>query len=218
MNQDTRECVVCGVVKPTNEFGVSGKIVRRQCKECFYGARKDKSRLVGRRGRHPDDYRNGKACCSCGEKKSVDEFYKTAKGYPVSYCKVCQHELHKKYMKGKKYTNKPRTEAQRRSDSNERKERARKFYKLIYAYLSVRSCVDCGESNPVVLEFDHINGKKDMAISHMSQRSLRRVVEEIEKCEIRCRSCHKKRHSIENNTLLWQLTKNNGLFDDELPD
>lgn len=217
MNQQTRECVVCGVTKSIDEFGVSGKIIRRQCKVCFYDARRrDRSKLVGRRGRHPDDYRDGKVCCVCGEKKSVDEFYKTARGYPSSYCKPCYSKLHKKY--NKRYMPKPVTEEQEQANRKRAKEKSRKFYKLVYSYLSQRCCIDCGETNVVVLEFDHINGDKDKAVSTMSQCSLVKVMEEIEKCEVRCRSCHKKRHSIENNTLLWQLTKNNGLLDDELPD
>ena len=33
------------------------------------------------------------------------------------------------------------------------------------------SCVDCGESNPIILEFDHIKGEKKSNVSDMGNQS-----------------------------------------------
>lgn len=70
------------------------------------------------------------------------------------------------------------------------REKARNF---IWDYLSENPCVDCGEKNPVVLEFDHINGEKSSSISKMvsSYMSVEKISEEIEKCVVRCANCHR---------------------------
>jgi hypothetical protein len=65
--------------------------------------------------------------------------------------------------------------------------------RIVASYLEIRSCVDCGESDPVVLEFDHVRGVKDRSISDAVRKlGVRRLLEEIAKCEIRCVNCHKR--------------------------
>jgi hypothetical protein len=60
-------------------------------------------------------------------------------------------------------------------------------------YLKAHPCVDCGESDLAVLDFDHVNGKV-MEISRLVlYASVRRIVEEIERCEVRCANCHARR-------------------------
>jgi hypothetical protein len=58
---------------------------------------------------------------------------------------------------------------------------------------SLYSCVDCGESNPLVLEFDHVRGKKKSNVSDMGNQSysLKTIQKEIDKCEVRCANCHR---------------------------
>jgi hypothetical protein len=62
-------------------------------------------------------------------------------------------------------------------------------------YLSTHSCVDCGEEDPVVLEFDHVFGKKKDNIADAIQKawSLKKIQEEIIKCEVRCANCHRRK-------------------------
>ena len=49
-------------------------------------------------------------------------------------------------------------------------------------YFATHPCVDCGESDPIVLEFDHVRGEKVDAISAMIGRGFQfgRIKEEIE--------------------------------------
>jgi len=56
-------------------------------------------------------------------------------------------------------------------------------------------CFDCGNKNPVILEFDHVTGVKRANISDMvsSYYCLKTIKEEIRKCEIRCANCHRKK-------------------------
>jgi hypothetical protein len=56
-------------------------------------------------------------------------------------------------------------------------------------------CLDCGEGNPVVLDFDHVRGEKRANISDMVRwsYSLETIKKEIRKCEVRCSNCHRKK-------------------------
>jgi hypothetical protein len=65
----------------------------------------------------------------------------------------------------------------------------------VYDYLSIHSCVDCGESDPVVLEFDHVREKKEWDIAKMLTQaySWDTILKEIAKCDVRCANCHKRR-------------------------
>ena len=66
---------------------------------------------------------------------------------------------------------------------------------FILQYLVTHPCVDCGEADPIVLEFDHVKGKKTCDISKMSghARSLLVIEKEIAKCEVRCANCHRRK-------------------------
>lgn len=56
-------------------------------------------------------------------------------------------------------------------------------------------CMDCGEKNPVVLEFDHRDPTekvKDIA-KLIHSGSVTRLKEELAKCDVVCANCHRKR-------------------------
>jgi len=79
---------------------------------------------------------------------------------------------------------------------------AKKYSKLtrerirayITTYLKTNPCVDCGETDPVILEFDHIKDK-DFNISDAARKgvSIKKLKDEIAKCEVRCANCHRKK-------------------------
>lgn len=66
---------------------------------------------------------------------------------------------------------------------------------IIRDYLSCHPCVDCGESNPLCLDFDHVRGTKEMNVSKALRKtgtwSIDRLLNEIRKCEVRCANCHR---------------------------
>lgn len=68
--------------------------------------------------------------------------------------------------------------------------------RIVFVYLEDHPCVDCGETNKVVLDFDHFDGQKTINISHELYRGLtvEQLREEITHCEVRCANCHRKRH------------------------
>jgi hypothetical protein len=58
-------------------------------------------------------------------------------------------------------------------------------------YLKENNCVKCGESNPIVLQFDHLRDK-EKNITKLMHSSCKLIViqEEIEKCQVLCANCH----------------------------
>lgn len=66
----------------------------------------------------------------------------------------------------------------------------------LVGYLSSHPCVDCGNRDIRVLEFDHRDGAtKVLPIAVLAGQgySLVRVQAEIEKCDVRCANCHRIR-------------------------
>ena len=63
----------------------------------------------------------------------------------------------------------------------------------VNAYKISVGCCDCGfKKEAVALQFDHVSGKKTLAIA--TCRSVKKVKEEITKCVVRCANCHLIRH------------------------
>jgi len=76
------------------------------------------------------------------------------------------------------------------------------MFAYIFQYLSTHPCVDCGEKDPIVLEFDHRDPTQKLFSISQALRlhyGLGRVCDEIEKCDVRCANCHRRKTSIEGN-------------------
>jgi hypothetical protein len=72
-------------------------------------------------------------------------------------------------------------------------ERRRRGLELVGAHLLSHPCVDCGEADVRVLDFDHRDGAiKGNEVMRLAQdgHSLRRIAAEIDQCDVRCRNCH----------------------------
>jgi len=68
----------------------------------------------------------------------------------------------------------------------------------IWNYLLEHPCVDCGTTDPLVLQFDHFRDKK-YTVSNMTGHglSLETLQEEVAKCKVRCANCHMKKTALE---------------------
>lgn len=71
--------------------------------------------------------------------------------------------------------------------------------KLVFEYLKDNPCADCNESNHILLQFDHVRGKKKANISDMIRNDLswKTILSEIKKCEVVCANCHCLRTSVQ---------------------
>lgn len=64
---------------------------------------------------------------------------------------------------------------------------------FLVTYLREHPCVDCGMSDLFTLDFDHrpeCDKRKDVMQMVKEGFSIPRLMEEIEKCDVRCRNCH----------------------------
>jgi len=57
-----------------------------------------------------------------------------------------------------------------------------------------RGCADCGYRRyHEALDFDHVRGKKEFALSYALNYSLKRALREVAKCDVVCATCHRER-------------------------
>lgn len=141
-----------------------------------------------------------KECYRCKIIKQASEFNWKIRGIRLaSYCKDCSRMyIRNHYEKNQKYY---LLKARRR------------FLKLknvaikyLGPFLKAHPCVDCGEADILVLEFDHRDRKiKSGTINSIIRNSgsLKKIKEEILKCEVRCSNCHRRKTARENES--WKL-------------
>lgn len=136
-----------------------------------------------------------KVCSRCKEKKPLDQFYRKKGRDATAYCKPCQHEYLREYYR--------RTITTKRARRYELAEKyTTRNRRLVLAYLAGHPCVDCGEADVMVLEFDHVRGVKENDIARMIGDcfSTNRIEAEIAKCVVRCANCHRRKTMFERNT------------------
>lgn len=130
-----------------------------------------------------------KRCSRCGETKPVDHFPPVRRGEPrlQSWCRACFAAYGAVYYRNNRDAQKARllrNGAARRGENHEK----------VLEYLNWHPCVDCGETDVIVLEFDHTRDKEvDVARLLASGATWPRIAREIAKCEVRCANCHRLR-------------------------
>lgn len=133
-----------------------------------------------------------KQCSRCKKEKLPEEFnFKFKKlGIRQKACRECtQIEIRNHYKRNREYyiqKAKKRNKIIRARNRN-----------FVWKYLSAHACVDCGENDPIVLEFDHIRNKKFDVAFLQRDHSLDDLKAEIKKCEVRCSNCHKRKTAKE---------------------
>lgn len=113
-----------------------------------------------------------KKCCSCKEIKEKTEFYKKTGDTLQPYCKICLLKYQKnRWIKRKKEA-------------------------IVY---KGSKCIDCGLSYPeepyVIFDFHHTEPKfKEYDWKTIRLLGKNKMYEELDKCELLCSNCHRKRH------------------------
>ena len=92
--------------------------------------------------------------------------------------------------------------------SANRDKQVKKNQLLIILYLIEHPCVDCGETDIVVLQFDHVHGKKRNDVGSMMMFPSVKLFKEIAKCDVRCANCHVKRTArvVNNYRVQWSAS------------
>jgi hypothetical protein len=126
-----------------------------------------------------------KQCSTCREIKPLAEFnrLKKAKDGRQYNCRDCNKQYH--------YDHWERHMEQIRGHTETRRQKIRRF---IVRYLLDHPCVDCGEADIVVLDFDHVGDEKNHNVGYLiTSGTMERVRAEIELCEVVCANCHRRR-------------------------
>lgn len=132
-----------------------------------------------------------KRCARCRQLKPVDEFgYKTT-GLPtrVSYCRPCVRARSKEHYEANKSSYLSRNQRKKAKLQKER-------FGFLMDYFQAHPCADCGETDPVVLDFDHLRDKEFSIGNQLIIRSWAQILAEIEKCDVVCANCHRRRTAI----------------------
>jgi hypothetical protein len=116
------------------------------------------------------------------------DFCKLRSGLLDCYCLFCRRSYNKTYHE-------LRARSHRKAVALNRRTRKDRNAKMLAAYLESHHCVDCGESDLRVLEFDHVRSNKLADVSQLLAKVTRweLVAAEIEKCQIRCANCHRRK-------------------------
>jgi L-lysine 2,3-aminomutase len=84
------------------------------------------------------------------------------------------------------------------------RERRHTMQRHVIEYLREHPCVDCGETDPIVLEFDHLRDKiANVSAMALAKRPWRVILAEIEKCEVVCANCHRRRTLARSGAFRW---------------
>lgn len=125
-----------------------------------------------------------KTCSKCGIEKDISDFHKRTKSKDGHnhWCKDCN-----KNARIRSYRKEPSVQ---KGLSRKTVLRNREY---VYQKLLSSSCVDCGETNPCLLEYDHVTGDKVSGVGEgvVKGWSIEKLDEEISKCEVRCVCCHR---------------------------
>ena len=135
-----------------------------------------------------------KECNRCNKLKTEENFCfrNKSKNQRQNTCKTCTRKaIRKHYQENKDYY---LEKAKKRNKA--KREEIRKF---IYHFLLNNPCIDCGESDPVVLEFDHVGSKNNEVSVIMKNLNLNKIKEEIKKCVVRCANCHRRKTAKDFN-------------------
>lgn len=141
-----------------------------------------------------------KICPKCQNNLEQDEFnWKIKDVKRASYCKNCSRKYIKNhYDNNRKYY----LEKAKRRNKNLKNQ----LQEYLFNYLNNSECADCGEKDILVLEFDHREKiEKSYNISHILRNSmtLDKLTDELEKCDVRCANCHRRKTEKEINS--WKL-------------
>jgi hypothetical protein len=138
-----------------------------------------------------DESQQLRRCGRCNQRKPLAEFNwrRRARGQRDNYCRNCRAEYKQEHYAA----NRARyiAAALRRSRAIARERAA-----YLVKFFAEHPCVDCGERDPLVLEFDHLRDKSFVIAKGLRDHSWQAVLDEIDKCAVVCANCHRRRTAL----------------------
>lgn len=128
-----------------------------------------------------------KICPKCNVNKKDPEFrqHPGKRGNLFWICRVCEKKYKAEYYEIHKG---------RLIQKNVKNRRIRYQRLRIMAKTAMKDgCVDCGLKDIRCLDFDHVHGNKSANVAQLigATVSVKRLMDEIKKCEVRCANCHR---------------------------
>jgi len=218
----TRRCGRCGVMLPLAAFNRNGTDRQWWCRECFRSYFRERGQLhrdqcaAGKKRRVAlaidfiDEYLSASGCRDCGLRDAdVLEFDHVGKKKgeishlvftgpsvrsllaEMARCEVVCANCHRRRTAR-------RAGSWRATGSLECGRNAlpheRRAIEFVRTYLLQARCIDCACSDLPALDFDHVEEKHASVIKLARDGySISRIQEEIDRCEIRCANCHRRR-------------------------
>lgn len=137
---------------------------------------------------------NTKVCQRCNLERPLAEFQvrRKATGELQPWCSECMAEYKREWYALNRERHIAHVRVMRAETSRANRVR-------VYTYLAEHPCVDCGEADPVVLEFDHVSGQKYHDVGYMVGAGFTwdTIEREISKCVVRCVNCHRRKTARE---------------------
>jgi hypothetical protein len=136
-----------------------------------------------------------KLCTGCNITQSKTEFHKNknSKDGLQSKCKKCNKANFKEsYLKDSSINI---AAVARWTEKNKLSNQTK-----VWNYLLEHPCLHCGEADPVVLEFDHIDPStkfKAIAMLKSTNCSWTTLENEMKKCQVLCANCHRRKTARE---------------------
>ncbi|CAN5900054.1 hypothetical protein BH23ACT8_BH23ACT8_06290 [soil metagenome] len=140
-------------------------------------------------------------CYKCGEVKPSGAFSwrRKAKGQRDTFCRPCRSAYGKQHYEAnrERYIDQARIQ-------KEKLRLERTTYLLIF--FKTHPCVECGEEDPIVLEFDHLRDKAFSIGGALECRAWQDILDEMQKCEVVCANCHRRRTARRRGALRAMLS------------
>ena len=127
-------------------------------------------------------------CGRCGETKSAESFAwrRKARGQRDNYCRSCRAQSKREHYVANRDRYIAQALARKRAVATRRAA-------LLIDFFESRPCLDCGQSDPLVLEFDHRGDKSFNVSKGLRDLDWAAVLAEIAKCDVVCANCHRRR-------------------------
>jgi len=131
-----------------------------------------------------------KTCTKCKASKLIGDFaFKNKpKNQRRNICKTCSRALSREHYRKNKSKYK-----------HNKKQHIEKTRVFLRRFLANNPCVDCGESDSVVLQLDHMENKTDHVSTGVGSQgwSIAKLEEELTRCVVRCANCHQRKTAKE---------------------